>query len=169
MSIRDAYSPPSCSTCSWKGLCRKHFMTTTQPSPLVEDPYATYSLPMTSILWVAAMVNFLTNRLIVRAMAHGMEVSTEKSKIMTNSTNNISADITMNGQTLGDQFQVPGSNPVQRWHLLSRSLYQDCLSHSSNGQTKQDLVVQHHQLGTQAQAPGKSVSGLPQSRQQWPD
>ena len=32
-------------------------MTTTQPSPLVEDPYATYSLPMTSILWAAAMAN----------------------------------------------------------------------------------------------------------------
>ena len=38
----------------------------------------------------------------------------------------------------GDQFQVPGSNPVQEWHLLSRSLHQNCLS---NGQTKQDLVV----------------------------
>ena len=30
-----------------------------------------------------------------------MEVSTEKSKITTNSTNNISADISMNGQKLG--------------------------------------------------------------------
>ena len=29
-----------------------------------------------------------------------MEVSTEKSKIMTNTTNNISADIRMNGQKL---------------------------------------------------------------------
>ena len=38
----------------------------------------------------------LTNRLIDRASAYGMEVSTEKSKIMTNSTNNINADITMN-------------------------------------------------------------------------
>ena len=32
--------------------------------------------------------------------ASGMEVGTEKSKIMTNSTNNISADISMNGQKL---------------------------------------------------------------------
>ena len=31
----------------------------------------------------------LTNRLIDRATAYGMGVSTEKSKIMTNSTNNI--------------------------------------------------------------------------------
>ena len=38
----------------------------------------------------------LTNRLVDRATAYGMEVSTEKSKIMTNSTNDISADI--NGQ-----------------------------------------------------------------------
>ena len=31
----------------------------------------------------------LSNRLIDRAIAYGMEVSTEKSKIMTNSSNNI--------------------------------------------------------------------------------
>ena len=30
---------------------------------------------------------------------------------------------------------------MQRWHLLSRSPPQDCLSNGSNGQTKQDLVV----------------------------
>ena len=33
-------------------------------------------------------------------MAHGMEVSTEKSKIMANSTNNISAGISMSGLNL---------------------------------------------------------------------
>ena len=33
-------------------------------------------------------------------MACGMEVSTEKSKIMINSTNNISGDISMNDQKL---------------------------------------------------------------------
>ena len=43
----------------------------------------------------------LTNRLVDRAKAYyGMEVITKKSKIMTNSTNNISADISMNGQKL---------------------------------------------------------------------
>ena len=42
----------------------------------------------------------LTNRLVDRATACEMEVSTEKSKIMTNSTNNISTDISMNGQKL---------------------------------------------------------------------
>ena len=70
----------------------------------------------------------LTNRLIDRAAAYQMEVSTEKSKIMTNSTNNISADISMNGQKLegGDPCRVPGNDPVQGWHLLSRSPHQNC-------------------------------------------
>ena len=36
-------------------------------------------------------VQDLTNRLVDRATAYGMEVSTEKSKTMTNSTSNISA------------------------------------------------------------------------------
>ena len=42
----------------------------------------------------------LTNKFEDRATAYGMEVSTEKSKMMTNSTNNISADISMNGELL---------------------------------------------------------------------
>ena len=42
----------------------------------------------------------LTNRLVDRTKAYGMEVSTGKSKIMTNSMNNIGADIIMNGQNL---------------------------------------------------------------------
>ena len=42
----------------------------------------------------------LTNRLVDRETAYGMEVSNEKSKIMTNSMNNISADLSMNGQKL---------------------------------------------------------------------
>jgi hypothetical protein len=42
----------------------------------------------------------LTNRLDARASAYGMEVSTEKSKVMVNSTNPISANITMNGEPL---------------------------------------------------------------------
>ena len=45
------------------------------------------------------MVNF-TNRFVDRATAYGMEVSTKKSKIMTNSMNNIRVHISMNGQKL---------------------------------------------------------------------
>ena len=40
------------------------------------------------------------NRLVDRTMAYGVEVSTEKSKIMTNSINNIGAGISMNSQKL---------------------------------------------------------------------
>ena len=42
----------------------------------------------------------LTYRLVDRVTTYGMKVSTKKSKIMTNSMNNISADIRMNGQKL---------------------------------------------------------------------
>ena len=42
----------------------------------------------------------LTKRLVDRATAYGMEVSIEKNKIITNSANNISADISVNGQKL---------------------------------------------------------------------
>ena len=69
-----------------------------------------------------------------------MEISTEKSKIMTNSTN-INADISINGQKLGVQSQVLGKNPVQKWRMLSRVSHQDCLSNGSKCQTKQDLTV----------------------------
>ena len=42
----------------------------------------------------------LINSLADRATALGMQVSTEKNKIMTKNTNNFSADISMNGQKL---------------------------------------------------------------------
>ena len=40
----------------------------------------------------------ISNRLVDKTRAYGMEVSTEKSKIMINSRNNIRADINMNRQ-----------------------------------------------------------------------
>ena len=42
----------------------------------------------------------LTNRLLEREMAYEIEVNTEKSKILTNGTNCISTDMSMNGQKL---------------------------------------------------------------------
>ena len=42
----------------------------------------------------------LMSRLTARASAYGMEVSTEKSKVKVNSTNEISVNITMNGEPL---------------------------------------------------------------------
>ena len=76
-------------------------MTTTHPSPSVGGTYAIYNLPTTSILWAAAMMKFKTspNRLVDRATAYEMEVSTEQN-IMTNSTNNVSAGTSMNSQML---------------------------------------------------------------------
>ena len=54
----------------------------------------------------------LTSRLVDEATAYGMEVSTEESKVMTNSANNISAGISMNGQKLEEvtSFKYLGAN-----------------------------------------------------------
>ena len=68
-------------------------MTTTHPSPLDIDLMGSSN----------GELEDLTNRLINRAMAYGMEVSREKRKIMTSSVNNISVDISINGQKLGGE------------------------------------------------------------------
>jgi len=53
----------------------------------------------------------LTNKLENSAGAYGMEISTEKSKVMTNSKNNINAEIFMNGKKLEevDSFKYLGA------------------------------------------------------------
>lgn len=53
----------------------------------------------------------LTDRLVDRASAYGMEVSTEKSKVLTNSVTNTTAHIYMNGQQLKevDTFKYLGA------------------------------------------------------------
>ena len=48
----------------------------------------------------------LTNRLVDKATAYRMEVSTEKSKLMTNSTNNIGADISINSKKLEEVTSI---------------------------------------------------------------
>ena len=58
-----------------------------------------------------------TNIPVNRATTCGMEVRTEKSKIMTNSTNNISADIGMNGQM---------SEEMTSFEYLEATLCTDC-------------------------------------------
>ena len=61
---------------------------------------------------------------------------------MTNSTSNISADISMNGQKLEEVASFKYlCNPLQRWYALRGSPQQDCLSNGSDGQTKQDSAV----------------------------
>ena len=68
-------------------------------------------------------LQYLTNRLVDRATAYGKEVSTEKSKIMTNSTNNIRVDISMNGQLLEEVWLVH----VTCHDSLSRTVLQGTL------------------------------------------
>ena len=58
----------------------------------------------------------LTTRLVDRATAYGMDASTEKSKLMTNSTNNIRAVISINGQNLEE---------VISFHYLGATLCKD--------------------------------------------
>ena len=77
------------------------------------------------------------------------EVSTEKSKIMTNSTNDICVDISMNIQTLKMINVKYLRAELSKMAQLSRNLHQDCLSNGSGGQISQDLVRQHHQLHNQ--------------------
>ena len=56
-----------------------------------------------------------TKRLVDIATAYGMEVSTEKSKIMTTNTNNVSAGISMNGQKLEEVTSFgTGEQPCAR-------------------------------------------------------
>ena len=84
-----------------------------------------------------------------------MEVSTEKSMIMTTSTKDISADINMNGQKLEEMTILSAwSNPVQGWHLFSRNSQQDRPSIHSDGLIRQDLTKEQfssaqspHRLG----------------------
>ena len=75
-------------------------MTTTFPVPLVEGSYATSVCRRRLMGDSNGEIQYLTNRLVETATTHEMEVSAEKSKIMTNITYNISADISMNGQKL---------------------------------------------------------------------
>ena len=77
----------------------------------------------------------LIRRLVDRATAYGMEVSTKKSKIMTNCTNQHQCRCWHEQREVrtGDQLEIPLSNPEQKWHMFGRSLRQDCLSNCSNG------------------------------------
>ena len=72
----------------------------------------------------------LTSRLVDKAKAYGTEISTEKSKIVTISKNNISADISMNDQkleeitifkTLGAHLSKDGTHSTHQGHLSNGS------------------------------------------------
>ena len=73
-------------------------MTTTHPSPLVvAQLQPTIADDIDLMGRRKGELQVLTDRLVVRATAYGIKVSTEKSKIMTNNTNKNSTDISMTG------------------------------------------------------------------------
>ena len=78
----------------------------------------------------------------------------ETSKIMINSTNNISADISMNSQKLEyvTSFKYLRATLCKDGTCSAEVRIRICLSDDSNGQTKQELAVQHHQFCEQVQA-----------------
>ena len=95
----------------------------------------------------------LTNRLVDRTGAYGMEASTEKGKTMTNSTNNFSADISMNSQKLKViDFKHLGTTlcKVGTCWVEIRTRIASAMA-AVTRLIKQDLAVQHHQLRKQVQ------------------
>lgn len=75
-------------------------MTTTPLSSLVKTHQLRFADDIDPMGGISSERQELTNRLEERARAYRMEVSTDKLKIMVNSTTNTSADITMNGEKL---------------------------------------------------------------------
>ena len=70
-----------------------------------------------------------------------MEVNTKKSKISTNNTKNISADISKNDQKLEEliSFNVLAVTLLED-STFSAKIRKNCLSNGGNGQIKQDLA-----------------------------
>ena len=103
IGIRQGYTlPQHFSTCFWRESCKKPFTTTPLLSPLVADLSVTYALQMILTSWQAVTVSCreLTNKLVATAGAYGIEISTVKSKVMVNSTNNASVSIIMDSEKL---------------------------------------------------------------------
>ena len=92
----------------------------------------------------------LTNRLVDKASTCGIVVSTGKSKNMTNFTNDIGADVSLNGQHVKElsSFKYLGATLCRGGTPLGRNPHQDLLSNGSNGQSKQGLPKQHHKFAS---------------------
>ena len=112
-----------------------------------DSHYVRSPLPCIVIVYVVACVAYVTDRLDGRARACGMEVSTEKSKVVVNSDTNISAEITVNGERLEevDSFKKSWIHSNQRGKIGSRSKDQARLSRVSNGR-KPHQDLEKHQL-----------------------
>ena len=84
-----------------------------------------------------------------------MRVSTEKSKIMTNSTNNINAAISMNGQRLEEVASFKYLGVAQRKDGTCSAEVGIGIASATAAMARlnqQDLAVQHNQLCRQVQA-----------------
>ena len=107
-------------------------MTNTYSSPSVEGQYAPYDLPTTSILRAAAMANFkkdLTNGLVDSSgIWNGSQQRKEQDHDQQNEQHQCRYQHERPEVRGDDQFQIPRSKTVQRWHLLSRSPHQNCLN-----------------------------------------
>ena len=89
-------------------------MTATHPSLLVEGPYAIYDFP-TSILWAAAMVNFKTYKQTRRqsnGIWNGNQHRKEQSHAKQHEQHQCRYHYERPGIRGGDQFQIPGGDPV---------------------------------------------------------
>ena len=115
---------------------------TTHSFPLVEGPYATYSLP-TSILWAASRMNLRAHQQTPRQNDIWKSAQGRAKSWPTAQTTSEYRYIRG-----GDQFQVLGATPCKDGTCLAEVRIKNC---RSNGQTKQDLAVQHHQLCKQGQ------------------
>jgi len=84
----------------------------------------------------------LTEHLNKASKTYGMEISAEKTKLMTNNTNGISTDIRVNDQKLENcsKLQVPGSHCI-RPGIQARSSMQDCTDNNSFVKTKHHLDI----------------------------
>ena len=113
----------------------------------------------------------LTNRLVDRATAYGMEVSAKKEQDHDQQHEQRQCSYQHERREVrgGDRLKEPGNKPVQGRHRLSRNSHYNCLSNGSNGQTKQDLVMQHHQLHKQVQVLAYSEEKDPGFRNQVPE
>jgi len=89
--------------------------TTAPPSPLVATLHLRFAHDIDLMGGSSNELHDLTSRLVARASAYGMEVSTEKSKVMVNGTNEISVNITMNGKPLEEvtSFKYLGTGIAQ--------------------------------------------------------
>ena len=95
-SDRDAYSHPLSSIYFWKGASEDHEGTVSIEGRTITN----FRFPddIDGLAGEEENVAKLVERLDKAATAYGMEISTEKTKLMTNNTSGINTDVKANGQ-----------------------------------------------------------------------